>query len=126
MAALNLPILHDPIESIAHGSRLPEIAEERRRHRTEPQHRIPFEFDFQSSADSVISKAPHPCVVYGTMLDRQRIHQMIAIHNPVPTNRTPMSRWRVVIDLAGNCFVLAAAHPEILPYGGSERSRVLG
>jgi hypothetical protein len=47
-----------------------------------------FEFDFQSTTDSVISETTDPRVVHGTMLDRQWIHQMIATHNPVATIST--------------------------------------
>ena len=71
-------------------------------------------------------EAPDPCVVHGAILDRQRIHQMIADHNPVPTTRSPVSRWRVVINLPGSCFVLTAAHAQFYSYGVSEKSRVLG
>jgi len=56
----------------------------------------------------------YPSVVYGMVSDGERIHQVLAIHNPVPTTRTPMGRRRPVVNLVGFCVELAGVHSRIL------------
>jgi hypothetical protein len=59
---------------------------------------VPFESNFQALRLAIVSQALNPTVVHGVVFDWERIQQVLAIHNPVPTTRTPMGRRRPVVN----------------------------
>jgi hypothetical protein len=56
----------------------------------------------------------NPTVVNRMVFDWERIQQVLAFDNPVPTTRTPMGIWRPVVYLVGFCVELTCVHQEIL------------
>ena len=53
-------------------------------------HALPFESNLQALRLAFIGQALNPTVVNGMVFDWERIQQVLAIRNPVPTTRTPM------------------------------------
>jgi len=85
------PILHNEfLKSRIHPARFPDFADDLQRHRTVLVHAVPFESNLQALRLAIVGQALNPTVVNGMVFKGQRVEEVLAIHNPVPTTRAPM------------------------------------
>jgi len=86
-----VPVLHHQfLKRGVHRARFPDLADDFQRHRAVLVHVVPSESNLQTLRHAVVSQALNPTVVNGMVFDWERIQQVLTIHNPVPTTRTPM------------------------------------
>ena len=92
------------------AARAKALFEEYRRNRPELANVVPSELDLQSAPSAIVRKASHPAVIDINVGDRQRTHDVIAVHNPMPTSTAPMGFWRVMVDAVSRSFWLSCDH----------------
>jgi hypothetical protein len=73
-------------------------------------HAVPFESTFQALRHAIVRKALNPTVVNGMVFDWERIEEVLAIDDPMPTTRTPMGRRRPVVYFVRFGVELAGVH----------------
>jgi hypothetical protein len=103
------------LKSRIHRPRFPNFANDFERHRTVLVHAVPFESNLQALRHAIVSQTLNPTVVNGMVFKGQRVEEVLAIHNPVPTTRTPVRRRCPVVNLVGFGVELAGFHRNILP-----------
>ena len=59
---------------------------------------------------SIIREASHPAIIDGKVSDRQWTHDMITVHDPMPTVAAPMRFRGVMVDAIGWSFGLSGDH----------------